>query len=96
MERTHKNIGGISTNSMYDISSLSNCHFFDGSEAVMPGACWNQLTSAFPKYPPQRKVMEDIISTYQKSGGDKSNLPNIPASVVGNTDFMINGLYFMV
>lgn len=53
----------------------------------MSGACCNQLTSAFPKHPIKKKVMEDIISAYQKSGGDKSHLPNILASVVGNTDF---------
>ena len=33
--------------------------------------------------------MEVIISAYQKSGGDKSYLPNIPASVGGNTYFII-------
>ena len=55
-------------------------------------ACCNQITSTFPKYPLPGKV----ISASQKSGGDKSNLPNIPALVEGNTDFIIYRLYFMV
>lgn len=81
MERTHKN-------RWYGISHQSNCHLFDGSEAVMPIACCNQITSTFPKYPLPGRLWK-ISLVYQKSGGDESNLPNMPASVGGNTDFMI-------
>ena len=55
MDRIHKN-------TWYGISSMSNCHLFDVSEAVMSIACCNQVTSTFPKYPLPGKVMKDIIS----------------------------------
>ena len=37
--------------------------------------------------------MEDIISSDQKLDGDKSNLPDVSASVRENTDFMIGIKY---
>ena len=62
---------------------------YHGSEAVLPSVSLNQITSAFPKYPFQWKDLEDIISAYQKTSGDKSSPRNIPLSAGGNTDYML-------
>ena len=37
--------------------------------------------------------MQDIISSYKNTGGSPSDLPKVPVSVGGNTDFMIGIKY---
>ena len=73
--------------------TLSSLWWFGGS----PSRDFSELdNSGISKISTSRKVLEDITNAYWKSSGDKSNPPNIPVSVAGNTDFMadIKYLYY--
>ena len=85
-------VGGLMTKSPYGIYSVK-LPLYDGSEAVMSGVCLDQITSTFPTYPLQGKVMQDIVSAYRQSGGKANDLPKIPQTVGGDTDFMIGIKY---
>jgi hypothetical protein len=65
---------------------------YDGKEANLSGLCLDKVTSDFPKYNLQ-EVQKDICDEYQKNGLDPKNLPKLPNSVGGETDFMIGIQY---
>ena len=59
----------------------------------MLGICLDNITSKFPLYPLQGKVLNDITKAYQDAGGDARTLPKIPKSVGGEIDFIIGIKY---
>ena len=60
-----------------------NLSFYDGSQATMLGVCLDNITSKFPQYPLQGKVLNDITKAYRDAEGDARTLPKIPKSVGG-------------
>ena len=60
----------------------------------MLGVCLDNITSKFPLYALQGKVLNDITKAYKDAGGDGRTLPKIPKSVGGEIDFMIGIKYF--
>ena len=72
-----------------------NLTLYDGSHATMSGVCLDNITSKFPLYPLQGKVLNDITNAYKDAGGDPTTLPKIRKSVGGEIDFMIGIKYLM-
>ena len=66
---------------------------FNGNEATLSGVCLDQITVKFPNYPIRGRVEDDIIKGYKVNGGDPRELPKLPKSVGGHTDFMIGIKY---
>ena len=62
---------------------------FNGNEATLSGVCLDQITVKFPNYPIRGRVEDNIIKGYKVNGGDPRELPKLPKSVGGHTDFMI-------
>ena len=63
-----------------------------GKREKTPGK--DEITAEFQMYPFQGQVEEDIIASYQKNNQNSSNLPKLPKSVGGKTDFMLGIKYF--
>ena len=59
----------------------------------MSGVCLDNITSNFPLYPLQGKVLNDIIKAYKDAVVDARTLPKIPKLVGGEIDFMIGIKY---
>ena len=59
----------------------------------MLGVCLDNITSKFPLYALQGKVLNDITKAYKDAEGDGRTLPKIPKSVGGEIDFMIGIKY---
>ena len=70
-----------------------NLTLYDGSHATMLGVCLDNITSKFPLYPLQGKVLNDITKAYKDAGGDPTTLPKTPKSAGGEIDFMIGIKY---
>ena len=66
---------------------------FNGNEATLSGVCLDQITVKFPNYPIRGRVEDNIIKGYKVNGGDSRELPKLPKSVGGHTDFMIGIKY---
>ena len=75
-------VGGVISVSQYGIYKV-NLPFYDGSQATMLGVCLDNITSKFPQYPLQGKVLNDITKAYRDAEGDARTLPKIPKSVGG-------------
>ena len=84
-------VGGVITETPHGIFSIK-LPLVNGNTAMMTGTCLNQITHKFPIYPLQ-KVESDIRECYRKAGNDMNNLPRLPPSVGGHTDFMIGIKY---
>lgn len=63
----------------------------NGKDARLSGICIDNITNKFPIYP-LKEVERDIKIHYEKSNG-KVQLPTVPHSVGGETDFMIGAKY---
>ena len=66
---------------------------FNGNEAALSGVCLDEITMKFPAHPLRGQVENDIRKAYKISGGDPRELPKLPKSVGGHTDFMIGIKY---
>ena len=66
---------------------------FNGNEATLSGVCLDQITVKFPNYSIRGRVEDNIIKGYKVNGGDPRELPKLPKSVGGHTDFMIGIKY---
>ena len=66
---------------------------FNGNEATLSGVCLDEITMKFPTYPMRGRVEDDIKKAYKISGGNLKELPKLPKSVGGHTDFMIGIKY---
>ena len=75
-------VGGAVSVSQHGIYKF-NLSFYDGSQAAMLGVCLDNITSKFPQYPLQGKVLNDITKAYRDAEGDARTLPKIPKSVGG-------------
>ena len=75
-------VGGVISVSQHGIYKV-NLPFYDGSQATMLGVCLDNITSKFPQYPLQGKVLNDITKAYRDAEGDARTLPKIPKSVGG-------------
>ena len=64
----------------------------NGEMAHMTGTCLDIITEEFPEYPLDQ-IEKDIRTEFTKSGRSLDSLPNLPAMVGGNTDFMIGTKY---
>ena len=62
---------------------------FNGNDAVLSGACLDQITVEFPKYLLKGQVEYDVRSDYISNGKDLKYLLKLPAFVGGHTDFTI-------
>ena len=84
--------GKISTIAYHGIYAVK-IPLADGqSEAVLTGACLDQITEVFPTYP-LHEIEVDIRKAYQEFGGNLTHLPNLASSVGGDTDLMIGITY---
>ena len=83
-------VGGVTSVSQHEIYKI-NLPLYDGSQATMSGVYCDNITSKFPLYPIEGKVLNDINKAYK--GGDARSLPKIPKSVGGKKDFMIGIKY---
>ena len=66
---------------------------FNDNEAALSGVCLDEITMKFPTYPMRGWVEVDIKKAYKISGGSLKELPKLPKSVGGHTDFMIGIKY---
>ena len=79
----------VANHGIYKITlPLSN-----GSNAVMIGPCMDQITETFPQYPLQGQVYDDIKNHNVQQGNNLQFLPNVPASIGGDIDFMVGIRY---
>ena len=85
-------VGGITTNSTKGIYSIT-LPTSNGHNAVLTGACLDQITSTFPTYPLQGKVENDIQNYWKQQGGNINQLPNLPKVVGGTVDLMFGIKY---
>ena len=79
-------MGGLTSASQHGIYKVK-IPLHDVSQARMAGVCLDKITSTFPTYPLQGRVISDI-NAYQKAVGDVKTLPAIPKFVGGEIDFM--------
>ena len=80
-------VGGISTETPHGIHSVKIPLKF-GGDATMSGICMDRITTTFPNYP-LSEVAAEIKDAYLSKGRDLKELPSLPQTVEGNTDFMI-------
>ena len=66
---------------------------FNGSEATFSKVCLDQITVKFPQNPLKGIVEEDIAAGYKRQGNSSRDLPQLPQSVGGDTDFMLGIKY---
>ena len=85
-------VGNLRTESPHGIYQVQ-LPLHNGQTAVLSGVCLDQITTEFPKYPLQGQVEKDIRDEYEKQGKNPEDLPRLPKSVGGNTDFMIGAKY---
>ena len=88
-------LGGVGNSTIETPHGIYNVNIplTNGTCASMTGLCMEKITAQFPMYPLDGKVASDIKRAYKASGGDIKNLPNLPKTVGGETDFMIGIKY---
>ena len=82
-----KGLGGIVTESKYGEYKVT-LRKADGKRVRLTGPCLEKITDAFPQYPLQGAVQDDIHSAYEASGGRAEDLPSLPKFVGGEVDLM--------
>ena len=84
-------IGGVCNSQVKTKHGIYKIQFplFNGNEATVSGVCLDEITVKFPTYPMKGRVENDIKKAYKISGGNLKELPKLPKSVGGHTDFMI-------
>ena len=65
---------------------------YDGTLVNLTGICLETITGIMPPYPVQ-EAREDIVAGYKAQGGKEYDLPQVPVSVGGDTDFLIGMRY---
>ncbi|XP_066924657.1 uncharacterized protein [Clytia hemisphaerica] len=86
-------IGGVGNVQTYSSGSYKvNIPLHNGHDAQLKGLCLPKITSTFPTYE-LKQVEEDIISAFQKTGGNPDDLPSLPSSVGGEVDIMLGIKY---
>ena len=65
---------------------------FDGRLATFSGLCLDTVTGMMPPYP-VREARKTVVEAYLAAGGKEADLPNVPALVGGETDFLIGMAY---
>ena len=64
----------------------------DGRLANFNGLCLDSITGNMPPYP-VRAASKELVDEYVAQGGEASNLPQVPVSVGGETDFLLGQQY---
>ena len=85
-------VGGVKTQCPHGVYSVKLPNH-EGADITLSGICIEQITEEFPIYPLSGEVEEDIRRGYHEAGGNLRNLPNLPKSVGGSTDFMLGIKY---
>ena len=85
-------VGGIKLETPHGIYKIV-LPLSDGGDAVMTGVCLDKITETFPEYPLQGQVEEDIRIAFHQNKGNVRRLPDLPASVGGDTSFMLGMQY---
>ena len=65
---------------------------YDKTLVKFTGICLDVITGVMPPYP-VKEACKSIIDDYVAGGGKKSDLPNVPMLVGGETDFLIGMQY---
>ena len=66
----------------------------NGDDVKFCGVCLDEITRPFPLYTINGQVYHDIKEGYRAAGGKVEDLPMLPESVGGETDFLIRIKYF--
>ena len=85
-------VGGVTAESQHGVFSVK-LPLSSGHKALFTGVCLERITTTFPVYPLQGRVLGDIRKAYQEAGGNICNLPNVPKVVGGDVDMMIGIKY---
>ena len=85
-------VGNTEVKSKHGISQVK-LPLFNGSEATFSGVCLDQITVKFPQYPLKGIIEENIAAGYKRQGNNPRDLPQLPQSVGGDTDFMLGIKY---
>ena len=70
-------VGGCEVVSQYGHYEVK-LPIFDGRLATFSGLCLDTVTGAMPPYP-VREARNDIVDAYLDAGGNKEDLPDVPA-----------------
>ena len=65
---------------------------YDGRRAKFSGLCLDTITGPMPFYPVGEASVH-VVNSYIAQGGNRSDLPSVPAVAGGDTDFLIGILY---
>ena len=85
-------VGNIEVKSSHGIFQIK-LPLLNGSEATFSRVCLDQITVKFPQNPLKGIVEEDIAAGYKRQGNSSRDLPQLPQSVGGDTDFMLGIKY---
>ena len=84
-------VGGAQVTSQHG-HFLINFPIHDGRLAKFSGITLDVVTGAMPPYP-VREARKEIVEGYKAQGGKISKLPQVPAIVGGDTDFLLGIRY---
>ena len=84
-------VGGAQVTSQHG-HYLINFPIHDGRLAKFSGVTLDVVTGSMPPYP-VREARKEIIDGYKAQGGKVSKLPQVPAIVGGDTDFLLGIRY---
>ena len=88
-----KGVGDSRANARFGIFGV-DLPLADGGYASLQGGCMEVITERFPLYPMKGEIEEDIRKAYVDAGKDDiNNLPRLPDSIGGDTDFMMGSRY---
>ena len=85
-------VGNTEVKSSHGIFQIK-LKLLNGSEATFSRVCLDQITVKFPQNPLKGIVEEDIAAGYKRQGNSSRDLPQLPQSVGGDTDFMLGIKY---
>ena len=88
-------IGGVGNSMIKSIHGIFKVRLplFNGSDSLLSGACIDQITVEFPRYPLKGKAQDDVISSYKQQKGGPNLLPKLPQFIGGHRDFMLGIKY---
>ena len=84
-------VGGAQVTSQHG-HNLINFPIHDGRLAKFSGITLDLVTGAMPPYP-VREARKEIVDGYKAQGGKLCKLPQVPAIVGGDTDFLLGIRY---
>ena len=87
-----RGVGNASANAGHGIYGV-DIPLANGDVAKFQGGCMDIITERFPQYPLKGEIENDIHQACVSQGKDVANLPSLPDSIGGDTDFMLGSRY---